>query len=62
MTSVFEKKNKEELLASIDRGLEQGKRGETFDAVDAVKDMTKELEAGYQAMKTIRSQKMAANR
>lgn len=50
MSSLFEAKSKEEFLEGVDRGLVQAKNGQRLDAVEAVKDMSMELRAGYRAM------------
>ena len=55
---------KEEFLKGVDRGLEQAKNGQRLDAIEAVKDMSKELKAGYRAINEMHAssvEKMAAN-
>ena len=55
MSDLFTPKSKEEFLEGVDRGLEQAKSGQRLDAVEAVKDMSKELKAGYYAMNAMHS-------
>ncbi len=61
MNELFVKKSKEEFLEGVDRGLAQAKSGQKLDAVEAVKDMSKELKAGYQTMTSTHSSKMMAH-
>jgi len=55
MSELFTPKTKEEFLASVDRGIAQAKNGQRQDAHEAVDEITRELEAGYNAMKAVRS-------
>ena len=55
MSDLFIPKSKEEFLEGVDRGLAQAKSGQLLDAVEAVKDMSKELKAGYHAMNVAHS-------
>ena len=50
MSNLFEQKSKEEFFEGVDRGISQANSGQRLDAIEAVKDMSKELKAGYQAM------------
>lgn len=50
MSNLFEIKSKEVFFREVDHSLEQAKRGQRLDAAIAVKDMSKELKAGYHAM------------
>ena len=64
MNKLFEPKSKEEFLEGVDRGLAQAKNEQRLDAVEAVRDMSKELKAGYHAineMHTTMHARMAAN-
>ena len=47
MSSMFEPKTKEDFLKEVDHSLDQAKNGQRLEAVQAVKDMSKELKAGY---------------
>ena len=53
MSNLFEPKSKEEFFEGVDRGIEQAKSGHRLDAVEAVKDISKELKAGYKAMNAV---------
>ena len=55
MNELFTTNTKEEFLASVDRGIAQAKNGQRQDAHEAVDEITRELEAGYNAMKAVRS-------
>ena len=55
MSDLFIPKSREEFLEGVDRGLAQAKSGQRLDAIEAVKDMSKELKAGYQAMNAMHS-------
>ncbi|MBR1633805.1 MAG: hypothetical protein IJ682_01945 [Lachnospiraceae bacterium] len=64
MSNLFEPKSRKEFLEGVDRGLAQAKSGQRLDAIEAVKDLSKELNAGYQAinaMHTTQTQRMAAS-
>ncbi len=64
MSNLFVPKSKEEFFEGVDRGIAQAKSGHRLDAVEAVKDISKELKAGYQAMNTVHvshAGRMAAN-
>lgn len=50
MSNLFEVKSKEDFFREVDHSLEQAKNEQRLDAVAAVKDMSKELKAGYHAM------------
>ncbi len=53
MSKLFEPKSKKEFLERVDRGITQAKNGQRLDAIEAVKDISKELKAGYQAINTV---------
>ena len=55
MDRLFEPVSEEEFYESVDRGLEQAKRGQRKDAHEAMREIADELEAGYRAMKTVKS-------
>lgn len=57
MSSMFEPKTKEDFLKEVDHSLDQTKNGQRLDAVQAVKDMSKELKAGYIAMNAMHTEK-----
>lgn len=57
MSSMFEPKTKEDFLKEVDHSLDQAKNGQRLDAVQAVKDMSKELKAGYIAMNAMHAEK-----
>ena len=65
MSNLFEAKSKGEFFREVDHSLEQAKAGQRLDAVEAVKDMSKELKAGYHAMnamhKNMHQSKMVAH-
>ena len=55
MSNLFSKKNKEEFLEGVDRGLGQAKRGERQDAHEAMDELTRELEAGYDTIMAVQA-------
>lgn len=55
MSELFTANTKEEFLASVDRDIAQAKNGQRQDAHEAVDEITRELETGYNAMKAVRS-------
>ena len=55
MDRLFEPVSEEEFFESVDRGLEQAKMGQRKDAHEAMREIADELEAGYRAMKTVKS-------
>ena len=55
MSNLFEPKSKEEFLESVDRGLAQSRAGQRQDAREAMDEITRELEAGYNTMKAVQA-------
>ena len=55
MNELFTANTKEEFLASVDCGIAQAKNGQRQDAHEAVDEISRELETGYNAMKAVRS-------
>ena len=53
MSDLFEPKSKEEFLKEIDHSLEQAKSDQRLDAIEAVRDMSRELKAGFQAINSM---------
>ena len=47
MDRLFEPVSEEEFYESVDRGLEQAKKGQRKDAHEAMREIADELEAGY---------------
>ena len=54
MSDLFSPKSKEEFLQSVDRGLEQARNGQARDAFESLEEITSELEAGYEAMNSVK--------
>lgn len=64
MNNLFVPKSKEEFLKGVDRGIEQAKSGQRLNAIEAVKDMSRELKEGYRAINEMDDtsiKKMAVN-
>lgn len=55
MNRLFEPVSEKEFYESVDRGIEQAKKGQRKDAHEAMREIADELEAGYRAMKTVKS-------
>ena len=55
MSDLFIPKSKEEFLEGVDLGVARINNRQLLDAVEAVKDMSKELKAGYHAMNVAHS-------
>ncbi len=53
MTNLFEPMKKEEFFKEVDEGMEQADNGQLQDAHEAMDEITRELEAGYNTMKAV---------
>ena len=51
---MFKPVSREEFYQSVDRGLEQSRRGQARDAFESLEEITAELEAGYDTMQAVR--------
>ena len=55
MADLFEPMSEEEFYREGDKGIEQADNGQLQDANEAMDEITRELEAGYNTMQAVRA-------
>ncbi len=54
MSVLLKPMNEEDFFREVDEGIEQADNGQLLDAHEAMNEITRELEAGYNTMKAVR--------